>query len=71
MQYFKVDPKDIETYQNEGATCVKGAFRGWVSRLLAAHDRLKERLESVATETPSGKAAKIENPDGYPPLTYS
>ncbi len=71
MQRFKVDSNDIETYREEGATCVKGAFTEWVPRLLAAHDRLQERLEVVAEETPTGKSAKIEHPDGYPPLTYS
>lgn len=71
MERFGVDPADIKTYQEEGAVCVKGAFKEWVPRLMAAHDRLQDKLESQAEETPNGKSAKIENEDGYPPLTYS
>ena len=71
MQRFKVDPRDIQTYREEGATCVKGALRDWVPRLLAAHDRMQERLEAIAADTPNGRHAKIDHPEGFPPLTYS
>lgn len=71
MERYRVAQADIDTYRREGAVAVKGAFRHWVPRLLAAHDRLQEKLERVAKVVPQGRTAKIDNPDGYPPLTYN
>ena len=71
VERFKVSPEQIKTYQDEGTTLVEGAFVDWVPRLLAAHDRLRERLESEAADTPTGRMAKIANTEGYPPLTYT
>lgn len=72
QETFQVPKDAIEQYREEGATVVRGAFRHWVPRLLAAHDRMQTRLEAVANKAPHGPMfGKIENPDGYPPLTMS
>ncbi len=71
MTSFEVSSEAIASYQQEGAVLIEGAFRQWVPRLLAAHDRLVEKLERVASDGPGGRTARINNPPGCPPLTYN
>lgn len=61
----------LDTYTREGAVKIEGAFADWVPRLVAAHDRLQARLEAIATPNPRGVSAKLDHPDGFPPLTYT
>ncbi|MCC5868067.1 MAG: phytanoyl-CoA dioxygenase family protein [Gammaproteobacteria bacterium] len=70
-QDFPVSAEIVETYRQEGAVLVRGAFSDWVPRLKAAHQRLETRLTAISTKTPAGLSARIESPKGFPPLTFN
>lgn len=69
-----VSPKDVETYREEGATCIRGAFSAaWVARLRAAHERLVERCERSAITDPARglRTARIAGDARFPALMYN
>jgi Phytanoyl-CoA dioxygenase (PhyH) len=64
---------EVDTYRDEGATCIRGAFSGaWVRRLRAAHDRLVERCDAVAVLDPvrGSRTARLAGDARFPALQY-
>lgn len=71
-QNFEVPQSVIDTYQDEGTTCVRGAFsQQWIDRLLAAYDEITEDFDRESGHHKSGGTFTWENPDGKPPMTYT
>lgn len=68
---FVVSAEIVETYRQEGAALIPGAFADWVPRLNSAHRRLEDQLAAISTKTASGRSARIESPGGFPPLSFN
>lgn len=69
---FEVPQSVIDTYEQEGTACVRGAFsQEWIDNLLAVYDEITEGFEASNSSEGPTLTCTQENPGGTPPLTYT
>lgn len=68
---FKVPRSVIDTYEEEGTACIRGAFSpSWVSKLLDSYDYIANSFGSAGSSAENIGTFKRDNAGGKPPLTY-